>query len=373
MEALILSCATGGGHNAAAKAVADALQRRGIHAILLDPYSLEGKSVADTVGSTYVNLVKSHPDLFGLVYKIGRKYSQIQLKLPHKSPVYRAQHKVAAKLKDYLEQACPDIIITTHVFCAEMLTMLHDQDVKLPPILYVATDYTCIPFTQEVRADYYIVGSQDIEKSFTDMGMDQNKLLPFGIPVQTAFEEPCSQSDACRQLGLDPKLKWIILAGGSMGFGLSHNLHILAPFINDHPDLGLVVLTGNDQKELEQLKTRYKNDHIKIWPKTDQMPLLLEAGSALITKPGGLSTTEACVSRIPLILVNPIPGCETENAKFFTSHGMAMWAQDPDTQLIPALKTLLTRPNDMRKAQAQLQTRSAAQIASLAQFLADHH
>lgn len=370
MEALILSCSTGGGHNAAAKAVAEALRQRGCHAILMDPYTLEGKNVADTVGSTYVNLVKSHPELFGLVYKIGRKYSQIQLKIPHKSPVYLAQHKVAGLLKTYLDMARPDIIITTHVFCAEMLTMLHDQGVKLPPILYVATDYTCIPFTQEVRADYYIVGSADIENSFVNMGMNRSQLLPCGIPVQTAFEQPYSRSEACGRLGLDPHLKWVILAGGSMGFGLKDNLEILVPYIQEHPGLGLVVLSGSDQKEMEALRQKYETDRILVWGKTDQMPLLLQAGSVLISKPGGLSTTEACVSRIPLILVNPIPGCETENAKFFMSHGMAMWAQDPKTELLPILTSLLKRPEDMRQAQALLQTGSAAQIASLAEFLA---
>ena len=370
MEALILSCSTGGGHNAAAQAVADAIDRRGSHAILLDPYTLEGQNVADAVGSAYVNLVKSHPELFGLVYRIGKRYCQIQLRLPHKSPVYRAQKKAAACLKEYLEKACPDVIITTHVFCAEMLTMLADDGFRLPPIVYIATDYTCIPFTQEVKADYYVLGSEDIEKSFTDMGMDHDRLLPFGIPVKAEFDEQLSKEEACGRLNLDPELSWIVVAGGSMGFGLKDTLALLAPYVRDHGQYGLAVLTGSDEQERARLRAQYPDENIRFLGQVHDMPSLLQAGAAYISKPGGLSTTEACVANIPLILVDPIPGCETENAKFFMSHGMAMWAQDPKSELIPMLEDVLEHSEDMRLAQSDLQTGAADKIASFSEYLA---
>ena len=105
MEALILSCSTGGGHNAAAKAVQDALSRQGHHAILLDPYSLQGQAVADKVGRFYVDFVRTAPRLFGVVYKLGEAYTKLQEHLPHHSPVYLFQRKTARTLKQYLEKA----------------------------------------------------------------------------------------------------------------------------------------------------------------------------------------------------------------------------------------------------------------------------
>ena len=71
MEALILTCSTGGGHNAAANAVAEALSLRGHTANILDPYSLFGERLANAVGGTYVRMVQISPKLFGIVYKIG--------------------------------------------------------------------------------------------------------------------------------------------------------------------------------------------------------------------------------------------------------------------------------------------------------------
>lgn len=83
MEALILSCSTGGGHNTAAQAVFEALTERGYHAVRMDPYTLVSEELANKVGQTYIKLVQKSPKLFGAVYDLGNAYR----KLPGRSPV----------------------------------------------------------------------------------------------------------------------------------------------------------------------------------------------------------------------------------------------------------------------------------------------
>ncbi len=91
MEALILSCGTGGGHNAAAAAIRDELERRGHRCQLLNPYTLDGAQTAKTVDHAYVGLVQHAPGVFGLVYCIGGLYQR----LPFRSPVYFGNAKTA--------------------------------------------------------------------------------------------------------------------------------------------------------------------------------------------------------------------------------------------------------------------------------------
>lgn len=92
MEALILSCSTGGGHNTAAQAVFEALTERGHHAVRMDPYTLVSEELANKVGQTYIKLVQKSPKLFGAVYDLGNAYR----KLPGRSPVYHINGKMAA-------------------------------------------------------------------------------------------------------------------------------------------------------------------------------------------------------------------------------------------------------------------------------------
>ena len=166
-----------------------------------------------------MDFVRTAPRLFGVVYKLGEAYTKLQEHLPHHSPVYLFQRKTARTLKQYLEKSQPDVIVTTHVFAGEMLTMLRNEGMKLPPVVYIATDYTSIPFTQEVQADRYIVGHKDIVQSFVAAGLPEWKILPYGIPVNEAFQSRMSRPDACRWLGLDPAKRHILLSGGSMGSG----------------------------------------------------------------------------------------------------------------------------------------------------------
>lgn len=369
MEALILSCSTGGGHNAAARACQDALSRHGHHAILLDPYSLQGPEVAEKVGRFYVDFVKTVPDLFGAVYKLGEAYTWLQEKIPHHSPVYWFQRKTAPRLQAYLEHLKPDVILTTHVFAGEMLTMLRNKGVQLPPVIYVATDYTSIPFTQEVKADYYIVGHPDIAESFEKNGLPAWRILPYGIPVDDDFQKQVSRREAKAALGLDPERRYLLMAGGSMGFGLDGMVGSLLPMLEADPSLDLLVLTGTNAAVRARMDARYPQPQVKVLGATDQMPLYMQACEAILTKPGGLTTTEACVSRIPMILVHPIPGVETINANFFETHGMARWARDPEKDAPVLLAQVLQDPSGMIEAQAGLQSNSAEKTASLCESL----
>ena len=121
MEALILSCSTGGGHNTAAQAIFEALTERGHHAVRMDPYTLVSEELANKVGQTYIKLVQKSPKLFGAVYDLGNAYR----KLPGRSPVYHINGKMAPHMQKYLTEHLTDVIVCTHLYPAEILTHMH--------------------------------------------------------------------------------------------------------------------------------------------------------------------------------------------------------------------------------------------------------
>ena len=318
MKALILSCNTGGGHNSAARAIAEEMQDRGDEAYVLDYLCLAGEGVSKLVGDGYVQIVKKAPKLFGAAYKLGMGVS----KLTRKSPVYYLNGRMAKYLDQYLRDHPVDVLVMPHLYPAETITYMKRKGMNLPLTVAVMTDYTCIPFWEETDCDYYVMSHEALRKSCVKRGIPENKLLPFGIPVSRACRKKIPKEEARKKLGLDPDKKYFLAAGGSMGAGDLDEL--LKELLLQTEDERIIVICGRNQKAEQKLKKMYsEEERVKVLGFTTQMPLYLKACDVLFTKPGGLTSTEAAVVGVPMIHTNPIPGCETANRKFFVRAGMS--------------------------------------------------
>lgn len=370
MEALILSCSTGGGHNAAANAVAEALTLRGHSVRVLDPYTLVGKHVAKAVGGTYVRMVQISPSLFGVVYKLGDTYRKLKIK----SPVYAVNAHMAKRLAKYFSENGTDVVLCTHVFPAEMVSYMKNCGMNVPKLVFVATDYTCVPFTEETNCDYYIVPSRDLNDEYIRYGIPEEKLILSGIPVRKAFRENIPKSEARSALGLDQTSEYIILSGGSIGAGkLRTAIRVLEPTL-ETDDRRLIVLCGNNSGLYSSLAEHYgQNKRITLLPSTNEMPAYLHACDMFIGKPGGLSSTECASARVPTIFISPIPGCETKNCRFFSGRGMALTVRNIRHGLLPAIKKLESEnaSQKMRRQQEKyISGRGAEDIADLCEEIA---
>lgn len=287
---------------------------------MLDPYSLISDGLANGIGGLYIKLVQKLPRVFGLVYALGNLYRR----LPFRSPVYFVNKKPAAALEQYLNAHPADVIVMPHLYPAEIITHLKNQGKHCPLSVFIATDYTCIPFTEETNCDYYVIPHPDSVEEFASWGIPKEKLLPCGIPVGTAFTDMAgiSREEAKRQLGLDPQYAYYLLAGGSVGAGgLCRLSDRLDSCIRKTNNAKMIIICGNNERQYEKLKNRYA-DRAVVLQSTDRMALYLRASELYLTKPGGLSSTEAAVTNVPLIMTGGIPGCETRNRRFFWKRGM---------------------------------------------------
>ena len=336
MEALILSCSTGGGHNAAGKAVAEELDRRGHRVMFMDPYGLAGSGIVRLVSDSYVKLVQRSPALFGKVYALGESYRQ----LPIHSPVYWVNGKMSSAMGAFLDEHHFDVVIMSHMYPAHILTNLKRQRTAVPQTMLIATDYTCIPFMEETDCDYYVVPAADLMDRFGAYGIPRERMLPYGIPVGSDFRRGITRHQARAALRLDLNERYILLSGGSIGAGkIEETIRTIMTFLKGQTGCTLIVICGKNDQLRRKLVHRYGDDpHIVIRGSTSHMAQYMAACDLFLTKPGGLSSTEAAVLGVPLVHISPIPGCESENMAYFASRHMSVAVSDPAEELPQVLR-----------------------------------
>lgn len=355
MKTLVLSCNTGGGHNAAGEAICENLRKNNVDCDFVDLLSLAGPKVSRGISKTYVFITTKIPQVFRAIYKAGSCISSSRWK----SPVYYANELYKDKLYHFVVKNGYDTIVMPHLFPAEALTSLRKEG-KLEGITTVAvgTDYTCIPFWEETAMDYYVIPHPDLTEEFHQRGIPSEKLLPYGIPVKEAFQIQRDKKQAKKELYLDPDKPLYLIMSGSMGFGNVGKL--LEAILRKHGNTrNMIVLCGSNRKLKRKLRTRFReNGNIRIVSYTKEVSKYMDACDVIFTKPGGLTTTEAAVKNIPLIHTDPIPGCETINAAFFSSRGMSVSSSNIPKQL-EAADTLL-QDEEKRSAMLAAQRKNIA-------------
>ena len=352
MKVLLLSCNTGGGHNSAAKAIAEELLTHGEEAYVLDYLCLAGNGVSKLVGDGYVQIVKKTPLLFGLIYKLGMVISR----LTRKSPVYYINGCMAKYLNSYLKEHPTDVLIMPHLYPAETVTYMKRKGMDLPVTIAVMTDYTCIPFWEETDCDHYILPHEALRKSCIKKGIPNEKIQTFGIPVAKNCRLKISKEEARKKLGLELNQKYFLAAGGSMGAG--DFIELIQRLVSRTDTEQILAVCGNNRKAERKLKKKFKDEpRVIVLGFTNQMPLYLSACDVVFTKPGGLTSTEAAVIGVPMIHTTPIPGCETVNRRFFMRAGMSWSALTLKGQVSKGIRLM----NDL-EAQKKMIERQAKQI-----------
>lgn len=328
-KVLILSCGTGGGHNSAAKAILEELLSQGLEADFMEYLEIINTNLKNKVNEIYLKSTNNEGKTFKVAYKLGEIYQKTNIK----SPVYGLNQLNKNKLYDYIKRNGYEYIITTHLFAAQALTAIKKE--HRINFTAVATDYVCIPFWRETNPDFMITPSDELKSSFIDQGVKENKLIPLGIPVKRAYSEDYDINECKKKVGLDINKRYVLLLTGSMGFG---NVEEIVDELNNNINrINLIVACGTNKELYEKLKG--KNNVIPL-EFTENIDLYMKSSDIILSKPGGLTTTEIAVLGKPFIHTMPIPGCENYNANFFESHKMSFKCMNID-EIVKNTKSLL--------------------------------
>ena len=324
MKVLLLSCSTGEGHNHCARAVQEALDARGVTTEFADLLHMFGGNTGPLAFDKVLNRISSAtPGVFGAMYRAGEVYSATGIA----SPVYLANTRYAEKLGEYLSAGGYDAVVCSHLFPMETLTRLRTKGGCRAKCYGVLSDYTCIPFLAETDLDGYFLPHEAVRNACIEAGMDAARLTVTGMPVGTVFREPLTKQEAREALGLPQEKRIELIMTGGIGCGDAMALCDAIRRFPD-PDTLLCVLPGKNE-ELRAALNRTYPDGVLTVPFTDRVATYMRAADVLLSKAGGISSSEAAVCEVPLVHTMVIPGVETQNAEFFAAHGMSCFATQP--------------------------------------------
>ena len=356
-KVLIMSASTGGGHNRAAKAMKDEIEKKcidGEHITceIIDSLKLINTTMDKIFSSGYEKSAKYTPKAWGGVYKMSD--ANIVSKHEYKGNLFNTL--LASKLKKLLKERKPDLIIGTHPFPMIALSTLKKKypyrnafnSFFVPPLISVLTDYTAHSTYIQDEIDYYIAGDEYVKEVLISEGVDGDKIKPYGIPVEKSFLEHREKSVVLEELGLAPDKFTVLLMGGS--FGAGNIKDTLKELLEIDRDFQIIVITGRNETLKEKLeKSLEKHDidkNISILGFTQDMNDILSAVDIIVSKPGGLTTTECLLKELPMIIPYYIPGQEEENMDFLSNCGAALRTSKKFTISV-LLKVLIDNPMRM--------------------------
>lgn len=364
MRVLILTCNTGGGHNSCAKALQEVFLENGYVCDIADSVQFVSEKLSKFLSWGHTTMYRRIPKLFQFGYGFAEKHPAM---LEDEAAVYKLLTGGTEQLSAYIQERNYDTVICTHVFSGLLLRQMlkeHPMDLKTA---FVATDYTCSPGVAKSNLDYYFIPTKTLKSEFTEQGVPKEKIYATGIPVRSEFYNIGNRRQAKLKLDIDPSHTHLLMMCGSMGCGPMESLtHLLSEQMKDNMELSIVCGTnGKLQEELTEQFGAYPNIHIHGF--MQDISAMMDSADLYLTKPGGLSTTEALVKCLPMVFVDAVAGCEEYNLNYFVSLGGAVTADTPE-ELAALCKELM---HDSNKRQTMSERLSHARTGNAAQQIYD--
>ena len=329
---IIFYAAYGGGHLSAARSIKENIEANytDVEVKLVDCMEYTNKVINKVTTRAYSEMAKKAPRTWGKVYWKSQSGPLAQISTT-------SNKLLSIKLNKLLKDFQPSLIISTHPFASTMcayLKKLGKLDTKIATIM---TDYAphdqWLVFNKYV--DYYFVSHEGMKRQLHKKGIPNEKIYATGIPLSNKFLLKYDKAKTLQNFGLSPDRKTVLFfGGGEFGLGKTQTFNIFKSLAECHENIQIVAIAGKNQKmkkSFEHLVDELdKQDSVKILEYTDKIPELMSISDLVITKPGGLTTTESLASGLPIVVINPIPGQEEENAAYLEKNKVAIWIKKDD-------------------------------------------
>jgi processive 1,2-diacylglycerol beta-glucosyltransferase len=344
LRVLIFSATFGAGHVRAAEAIFEAIRTKepSSEIIHLDFGEFLNKTINTVVKSTYIELIKHTPKLWGKFYYRTSKIS------PH-SVFQRFLNRLGRReFLEYINSLQPDLIICTYPTVAGILAQLRLNHALDIPLVTVVTDYAIHSQWIHPGVDLYIVGCQEVSDGLISRGIEKQRIKVTGIPVSPKFEIPLERHVLCEKLGLDSERITLLVMGGA--YGVLDGAKWISRIIADSKeDIQAIIVCGRDEKlykSLDSIISEARNP-ILLLGYVRNVEELMSVSDLIITKAGGLTVSEALTKRLPLVIFKPIPGQEEANAIFVEKIEAGLVAYTVE-ELERILYRLINQPQDLK-------------------------
>lgn len=338
----------GGGHLSAAKSIKEYIENNYLDTKIemIDCVEYINKVLNKVTTKAYEEFAKKAPEIWGFIYKKSER--GLVSKLSNDS-----NKLMAIKLKNLLQDFDPDYVISTHPFSSQMCAYLKKKEKVNFKLATIMTDFA--PHDQWLLypeyVDYFFVAHSKMKQQLIQKGISVNKIYATGIPLSNRFLKTYNKDDILKEFGLVKEKKIVLFfAGGEFGLGKSTTIEVLKIFAEDFNNLQIIAIAGRNEtmkKKFEDIvNSSGRQDSIKVLDYTNKVPELMSISDLVVTKPGGLTTTESLASNLPIVIINPIPGQEEENASFLENNGVGIWIKKQD-DIKERLESILRNPKKL--------------------------
>ncbi len=332
------------GHFQAAQAVEEGIHR--IHpeteVLTIDAFSYLNPILARIVDRMYLSVVQNLPELWDYLYDnpqvVERSERFRQLLHRYDSP----------RLEALLEEFQPQAVACTQAFpCGLVADYKKEKGVSVP--LYgIITDFTPHAYWVHPLVDGYVVAAEESRQWLITRRIQPERIFTLGIPIDPQFSQNAPMELIRRRLQLAPGIPTLLLMGG--GQGLGPLLEAVKALDALERPLQLLVVTGTNERLYHRLITQIprRKHSVQVFGHVEFISDLMSAASLIITKPGGLTTSEALAKGLPLLILNPLPGQEVKNAHFLVQAQVALEVNSIE-ELPQKVQQLLDHPEELKR------------------------
>ncbi|OLL27370.1 galactosyldiacylglycerol synthase [Burkholderia sp. SRS-W-2-2016] len=341
-KVLVLSVSAGAGHMRAAEAICAfaADHPAGIEAGHLDVMDFVPSTFRKIYTDFYLALVSSQPALWNFLYHKTDEADPAALSQRTRRAVERLNCRA---LLAEIARCRPDAIVCTHFLPAEILSREIRKARLDVPVWMQVTDFDLHRLWVVPNLHGYFASNDEVAWRMGMRGLPHDAIYQSGIPVMPAFSQPLERAGCARAFGLDPRRRTLLMMSGGAGLGPMDKL--AARLLAMDADFQLIVLAGRNEALLAALEKLAADYPDRLFPHgfTREVECLMACSDLVITKPGGLTTSECLAMKLPMLLNSPIPGQEERNADFLLEQGVALKAVDDDA-LVYRVRALLDDP-----------------------------
>lgn len=329
IKLLLISASAGAGHVRAAEALKALAMRSypGIAATHIDMMDYVSKPMKKTMVDAYAMMVQQAPRLWGLLYNRSNRKETTTQHLKRLSTALTDMN--ASAFYDYVESVAPDIILCTHFLPANTLLNAQKRLSNCPPITFLTTDYDLHSFYVADRMRQYFVANEKMKWKLVHQGIPETTVTPSGIPVHPCYKDQKNLVDLRKKYQISEQSPVVLLLSG--GQGLMKLDDVVSTLFSLPQTTTLIAIAGKNKTLERRLRALAPPSHLTLnivgW--TDRMDEYMALADVIVSKPGGLTTTECIALGKPMIITNPIPGQEEHNAYHILESGYGKVAQTP--------------------------------------------
>ncbi len=328
------------GHHSAVAAVEQALKLYNpeIKTFSINAFKYTSPKTEKLIHFLYMKVIKRIPQIWSYLYDNPKFFNKTQ---NLKNTIHKKNFE---KIDQLINKFSPDAIVCSQAYPCGLVSDYKDShDCKIP-LIAILTDFIGHAFWIYNKVDYYVVACEETKKRFIKDGISEERIKLFGIPIHPKFTIQHKKEEIAQKLGLNLSTPIILIMGG--GHGLGPVKKIIRHLDKSSRNMQIIVITGINKKLLKWLAKKQKSLSKKLlaFEFISNIDEIMEISTILISKPGGLTTSEALAKNLPLIIMRPIPGQETNNMRYLLKKEVAKHATD-ENELLHTLENLLDNKN----------------------------